>query len=70
MKLQKWSGTTNVKLQQHTLKHHKLYIDLTEVSTHVPMDGPNGNSRVTYLTTSITGKDQDVLAAFANICQF
>ena len=69
MKLQKWSGTTNVKLQQHTLKHHKLYIDLTEVSTHVPVKCPNEHSQVTYLMTSITCKDPYILAALANICQ-
>ena len=38
MNFQKWSGTTNVKFIQHTAKHCKPYIDLTEASTHVPVE--------------------------------
>ena len=69
IKIHKFSGTTNVKLLQYTAKHRKFYIDLTEASTHVPVEFPNGHSRVTYLMTLITCKDLDVLSALANICQ-
>ena len=69
MKFHKWSGTTNVKLIQHTVKHSKLYIDLTEASTHVPVECPNEHSRVTYLMTLITCKDTDFLATLSNVCQ-
>ena len=69
MKLQKWSGTINVRLLQHNTKHCNSYIDLTEASNHVPVEFPNEHSRVTYLMTSITCNDPYVLAALANISQ-
>ena len=70
MKFQKWSGTTNVKLLQHTAKHDKFYIDLTEANNHVPVEFPNKHSQVTYLITLIKCKDTDLLATLYNIRQY
>ena len=69
-KFQKCSVTTNVKLRQHTAKRCKSYIDLTEASTHVPVEFPNEHSRATYLMTLIKCKDTDLLATLYNIRQY
>ena len=69
MKLRKWSGTTNVKLLQHTTKHRKLYIYLTEMSTYIHLECPNEHSQVIYLMTLITCKDPYILVSLANICE-
>jgi len=69
----KWTGTTNITLQQHMSmhQHRHEWITLQDCSQHIPVDVPNGCQRVTWLSmNSITllANFESAVAYLAPVC--
>lgn len=64
-----WTGTGNITLEAHLDKHRTAFIAITEASSHVRYQVPDGRTRVTKLLDSIKSGDAQVAAALAAIRQ-
>ena len=66
----KWNGAASITLSQHMDMHRLAWIQLTDCAEHIPLEIPQGRSRVTMLLKSLDGcVDPGVLAALAAVRQ-
>lgn len=66
----KWNGTASITLSQHMDMHRTAWIQLVDCAEHIPVEVPQGRSRVTMLLKSLdTCVDPSVLAAIAAVRQ-
>ena len=66
----KWNGAASITLSQHMDMHRSAWIQLNDCAEHIPLEIPQGRSRVTMLLKSLDGcVDPGVLAALAAVRQ-